>query len=196
MILLDKVPENRIEFGNKVLQISKALGVNPDWLMLVMYHESRFNHRIINSIGCVGLIQFCLPSQQFGVSASQLANMTNVQQLDYVYKFFKPRAGQYKSFRDMHLYAFYPVAFSQRNNPSYIFGSEGNFSPSTLAYQNKIFDLNGDKKITMKEFTDYDNNFAKKFGVQSGSNKNFGKLLVYGFLFYLISEYVYDTSNA
>lgn len=191
MILLDKVPENRQAFGAKVQQIARALRVDPNWLMLVMYHESRFNHRVINSIGCVGLIQFCLPMQQFGLTASQLANMSNLQQLDYVYKFFAPRAGQYKSFRDMHLYAFYPVAFSQRNNLSYVFGSEGNFSPAVLAQQNAIFDVNKNGSITMGEFTKYANDYASKFGVKSTSQNNVKNLILLGIFAYWLYENKY-----
>ncbi|MCY7282011.1 MAG: DUF2272 domain-containing protein, partial [Cyanobacteria bacterium CAN_BIN43] len=61
LVYEDKVTENKPAFINKVRSISAAFVINPDWLMALMNHESGLNHRIQNSIGATGLIQF-MPS--------------------------------------------------------------------------------------------------------------------------------------
>ena len=64
------------------------LQIRPNWLMFVMYFESRLNHRAVNRIsGATGLIQF-MPStaRGLGTTTDALFNMSNVDQLYYVKK--------------------------------------------------------------------------------------------------------------
>lgn len=193
LFLENKIPENRAEFAQKVRQVSRALVINPDWLMLLMYHESRLNHRIFNSIGCVGLIQFCPFGflQQYGITAAQLAQMRNVEQLNYVYAFFKPKAGKFKSYYDLHLWAFYPYALGKSD--SYIFGSERG-SAAVVASQNRPFDINRDGVITVREFKTYLSKYARELGYNGNffasveKGKQVGQILPGLFFLYALME--------
>jgi len=46
-------------FGAALWQVSDTLGIRPEWQLPVLYLESGFDPSIVNSIGCVGLNQFC-----------------------------------------------------------------------------------------------------------------------------------------
>ena len=153
------IPQNREAFTAKVKEISTKLGINPNWLMLMMKHESGLISSKPNSIGAVGLIQF-LPktAEKLGTSTAELASMTNVKQLDYVYQFFKSFAGQIKSYGDLHLVAFFPIALGKPDN--FVFQTD-TLAASTVAKQNFPFDLNKDGKITKGEAVQYFQNFAE-----------------------------------
>ena len=154
------IPKNASSFVDKLKSISSSLGINPNWLMLLMKHESGLDSSITNNIGATGLIQF-LPStaKSLGTSSGELASMTNVQQLDYVKKFYQPYAGKIKSYGDLHLVAFFPAALGKPDN--YVFET-ANLAASKVAQQNKAFDLNGDGKITAGEARKYFNDFANR----------------------------------
>lgn len=165
MLFENEVKENKSAFLAKVREIAKELQFNPDWLMYVMHHESGLNQSITNSIGCVGLIQFCPNGglSQSRLTASQMASLTNVQQLEYVKRFFEPIAGKAQNFADVHLYAFVPSSFSQKNNRAHVIGSEvGN--AQIYADTNKGFDFNRDGLITIGDFQDYTANRLKQYG--------------------------------
>jgi soluble lytic murein transglycosylase-like protein len=51
LTLIDKVPGDQVEFSNKVKDIAKRLGINPNWIMAVIYKESKFNHVAVNKDG-------------------------------------------------------------------------------------------------------------------------------------------------
>lgn len=124
LLFIDKVKQNQKEFEKKVLEVSKNLSINPNWLMYIMYHESGINPSIRNKNGgATGLIQF-MPSVavSLGTTTDSLAQMSNVQQMDYVQKFFWSKRGQFKSVVDMYLFTFYPYAIGKPDD--YIFGSE------------------------------------------------------------------------
>jgi hypothetical protein len=46
-------------FGDALWRVSDALGIRPEWQLPVLHLESGFDPSIVNSIGCVGLNQFC-----------------------------------------------------------------------------------------------------------------------------------------
>ena len=151
MILEHYIKENRIVFTKKVKYISSLLNINPNWLMLVMWNESRLNHKIVNpNGGATGLIQFMpATARALGTSTEALKNMDNVRQLNYVYSYFIPYAGKIKSYSDLYLVTFFPVALNKPGN--FVFQTN-KLSASLIAKQNKIFDLNQDQKITKAEF--------------------------------------------
>lgn len=117
----------REAFKEKVIAISNKLGIKPDWLMAVMWKESRIDPRAVNwqpgdskapqerlSRRATGLIQFMpTTAATLGTSTEALYNMDSLQQLDYVYKYYKPYAKYIKSYPDMYLATFYPVALKQ-----------------------------------------------------------------------------------
>jgi hypothetical protein len=166
LFLLDKVKENREAFGRKVIEVSQYLGINPDWLMLIMYHESggTFSARITNSMGCVGLIQFCPNGglTQSGLSQSQMASLSNVEQLEYVKKYFAYYRGKIDSFFDLYTIVFYPVAFKKYDR-SWKYGSEQSdaYARSVKSW-NSGFDLNNDGYVSIGDFENYLKNYLKQ----------------------------------
>lgn len=117
LIYEDKVPTSyRVAFVEKVKKISTNLGIDPNWLMAIMYFETAktFSPSITNSIGATGLIQF-IPSTatSLGTSTSELRKMTAVQQLDYVEKYLKAYKGKYNNYIDVYFAVFFPLAIGK-----------------------------------------------------------------------------------
>ncbi|HEY9639176.1 MAG TPA: DUF2272 domain-containing protein [Coleofasciculaceae cyanobacterium] len=153
LVYENKVIENQPAFISKVRDISAALGIKPDWLMALMNHESGLNHRIQNQTGgATGLIQFMpATAKRLGITIDALRSMSNVAQLDYVYKYFLPFRGRIRSYSDLYLITFYPYALGKPDD--YVFGSEKNVAwVKKIRDQNKSIDLNNDGVITMGEF--------------------------------------------
>jgi hypothetical protein len=126
------VIENKEAFMTKVNEIASKLGIKSEWLMAVMAFESGLNHKAVNKTsGATGLIQF-MPSTAtgLGTSTSALAAMTNVQQLDYVYKYLAPYKSKMTSLAHVYLSVFYPAAVGKAD--TYVIGAVG----SKIAQQN------------------------------------------------------------
>jgi len=198
MIFEDKITTNKAQFLAKVKQISQTLGFDADWLMLVMYHESAktFSPSIVNPYsGAVGLIQF-MPkvATSLGTSIAALKLMTNVEQLEYVYKYYAYWQKAGATFTEpFHLFltTFYPRALIKgwHLQPTYIFGSED--SPqkvAIIAKQNNGFDLNEDGKITMKEYEDYHKLLFAKYGIEIAVEKGVKTYIKFIFAGILISS--------
>lgn len=149
LLLLDSVKLNRDAFGAKVIQIASALGIpNPDYLMGAMNIESSINPSAVNpTTGATGLIQF-MPgtARALGTTVEALKQMSNVQQLDYVYKYFFPYKGKLNTFADVYLTIFYPAAVGK---PDYQF-------PDIVMKQNPTFAkflINGNlKKASIENY--------------------------------------------
>lgn len=138
------IKDNRIEFTEKVNNICTELRIEANWLMFVMWFESKLNPQAVNPIsGATGLIQF-MPStaRGLGTTTAVLKRMSNVQQLDYVLAYLRPYKGRMKRWVDVYLAVFYPRAMG---NPNFV------ITPDIVAKQNKIFDLNKDLDISVKE---------------------------------------------
>lgn len=151
MIFTEYIRDNKNQFINKVKRISQLLEINPNWLMAVMYSESRLNPHAVNpSGGATGLIQFMpATAKGLGTSTAALLRMNSIQQLDYVYKYYKKYAGKIKSFEDLYLINFFPIALGRPNN--WVLQSS-DLTPSVVARYNPRVDLNQDGKITVGEF--------------------------------------------
>lgn len=166
MILIDKVQcnkgESRSEFERVVRNLSSMLGANPNWLMMVMWSESRLNAQAVNkqpgdsdnpqiraANRATGLIQF-MPgtARNLGTTTTALYNMTGIQQLGYVYKYFKPWAGKIKNYFDLYLATFFPDAIGKPDD--YVLQT-AKLPASTIAKQNPFFDVNKDGKLTVGE---------------------------------------------
>lgn len=145
------IKQNKAAFLAKVVEISARLGIDPDWLMIVMKMESGINHRAVNPTGgATGLIQF-MPrtAAGLGTTAAALVAMDNVGQLDYVYKYFKPYAGRLFSVTDLYMVTFFPVALGKPDD--YVLQTD-TLSASLIARQNSVFDLDMNQAITVGEF--------------------------------------------
>lgn len=114
-------------FLQKVKSVSFMLGIQPDWLMAVMNHESSFRPQAVNShSGATGLIQF-MPSTAtwLGTSTTALKNMNRIQQLDWVLKYYQKwqkNGIAARNLTDLALITFYPYAKGKPD--SYFIGTE------------------------------------------------------------------------
>jgi len=154
--ILDKYRRKKTDaqheaFVAKVMEVSDSLGIHFSWLVGIMHHESRLNHKARNSIGAVGLIQF-LPgtARGLGTSTHRLHQMSDVQQLDYVYKFYKHAKGKLNKMTDLYLYAFFPISILN-DWGDYRTIKYGVLTASIIRSQNRGLDLNRDGKITVRE---------------------------------------------
>jgi len=144
---------NKAEFLQKVRDISTVLGVDPNWLMHVMWSESRLNAQAVNPItGATGLIQFMpATAASLGTSLADLKNMSNVQQLDYVLKYLKPYRFKIQSYIDLYFAVFFPLAIGKPL--AWVFEAK-NLAASLIARQNPAFDLDKNGILTVAEVQD------------------------------------------
>jgi hypothetical protein len=123
----DRQTVHSVAFIKKLKQISQELQVEPADLIRVMYLETRgtLNPAITNKIGATGLIQF-MPNtaKALGTSTEQLRNMSAVDQLDYVLKYFKiKKLPPGSTASDIYLSTFMPAAITHRVSDDFILGA-------------------------------------------------------------------------
>src|SRR5690606_25639726 len=128
------------------------LGIDPNWLMAVMYFESAhtFSPAIQNPYtNATGLIQF-MPStaKELGTTVEALKNMSANDQLLYVYKYYARYKSKLKSYVDLYLITFFPIASGK---PLDYVLQTATLPAHLIAKQNPVFDLNKDGKITVAE---------------------------------------------
>ena len=137
-------------FQKKLEEVAKRLKVSKSDLLGIMKHESGLNPHAVNPYTrATGLIQF-MPStaKRMGTSVEALKNMSAIEQLDYVEKFYKPIAGKAKDIGDLYMFTFLPAVVGKPDN--YVIGSKGSgksiygLSQDALYRQNAAFDK--DKK--------------------------------------------------
>ena len=107
----------------KVIQVSKNLGVDPNWLMTVIALETAetFDPSTDNQVGYVGLIQFGKDaSGDLGVSQSELVAMNFIEQMNYVEKFLQHNKSKYNTLTDLYLGVLYPSASGHGSERDYI----------------------------------------------------------------------------
>jgi hypothetical protein len=139
-------------FKTRVIAICQELGVTPDYLMACMAFETgeSFSPSILNAAGskAVGLIQF-MPNtaKALGTTSEALSQMTAVAQLDYVLKYFKPHKGKLRTLEDVYMAILYPAAIGKPADHALF------KDPSKVYTQNKGFDRDKDKQITLAEIS-------------------------------------------
>ena len=138
-------------FGEKVQKIATSLDVPAEWLMAVMYTESRFNPRAKNlkGSGAVGLIQWMpATARDLGTSSEELLSLTAEGQLEYTYAYLnrvRQKYGDFNSLTEFYLAILYPKAISQ----DYCYTL---FSKPARAYkQNAGLDENRDGRVTVSD---------------------------------------------
>lgn len=153
---IEKVKSNQKDFGNKVIEIAGKLKTNPANLMVVMNNESGLRADIKNPTSSAsGLIQFMeATAKELGTTTAELRAMSNVKQLDYVYKYLKTYTGKLNSAGDVYLAVFYPLALYRDDNYQF---------PAWAVNANKIFDINKDSILTKREFKTYVYNKYKNY---------------------------------
>jgi hypothetical protein len=139
-------------FRAKVLEICRNFGWTNDhasWFMSCMAFESgeTFSPRVRNAAGsgAVGLIQFMPDTARgMGTTTDKLAEMSSVQQLDYVQRYFKPYATRIESLSDMYMAILLPKYVGQPDDAVL-------FSNGVAYRQNAVLDSNNDGKVTKAE---------------------------------------------
>jgi len=140
------------EFRDRVFVLCARMRMNPDFLMACMAWESgeTFSPSIVNRAGsgATGLIQFMpTTARNLGTSTAQLAQMTAVQQLDFVESYFRPYRGRLMSLSDHYMAILWPNAIGKPE--SHILWSRDR-NPVTFR-QNSGIDVNRDGVITKAE---------------------------------------------
>lgn len=141
------------QFKAGVLWIEQQIGLDADMLMAVMAFETdaSFDPSIRNYAGSsgTGLIQFMsFTAKGLGTTTAELAKMSAVRQLSYVYKYFRQFGSDFRgrTLEDIYMYVLFPKAVGKSMDwpMPWKYGS--------IAYkQNSGLDLNKDKVITKAE---------------------------------------------
>lgn len=138
-------------FFSKVKKIACRLEMPPEYLLAIMGFETggRFSPSYQNRLsGATGLIQFMpTTAKSLGTSIKQLKQMSPIQQLDYVEKYFLIYRNSITSdltLYDAYLLVLYPSAVKKGDN-DHIFNRKIEYA------QNKGLDINKDGKITKVE---------------------------------------------
>lgn len=175
-----KNPGNIEAFEKGVIAIGQELGINPNWIMAVMFIESRCNPQAVNSGShATGLIQFTKKTAEnlLNTTVEHIEKLNACQQLPYVKTYLKKQKGKRKinSLIDTYLLVFFPAAIGQSNN--YVLQTKDR-SAAYYAKLNSGYDLNKDKRITkgeveqsiMKTLTE--NGYKGGTGTNSFANSN------------------------
>lgn len=138
-------------FTQKVKEIAGMLDIPAEWLMTVMYAESKFDSGVANfkGSGAVGLIQFMpTTAQDMNVSAERLQRMNPVQQMEYVFIYLqraRERYGEYDSLTDLYLAILYPKA--RKQDYCYTLYAK----PSRAYVQNSGLDVDKDGRVNISD---------------------------------------------
>lgn len=137
------------EFKLRVIEISRDLGVDPNYLMAAMAFETgeTFSPSVKNPKStATGLIQFmAATARNLGTTTEALAAMTVEEQLLWVRKYFWPYRGRLKTLSDVYMAILYPKAIGKPE--SYILFPRG--VPAYAA--NRGLDVNHDGAVTKAE---------------------------------------------
>jgi hypothetical protein len=139
------------DFKRKLEKIANLLGVRSSDLIAIMKQESGINPQARNPSGATGLIQF-MPdtARRLGTTTEDLYKMDGVQQLDYVYKYFKMTGVGNGTLGDLYMAVFMPKYIGYDDN--HVLGQRGAPGFSGAVYrQNSGLDRNKDSKITVAD---------------------------------------------
>lgn len=136
-------------FRDRVRWIAEDLDLDANDLMACMAWESgrsfRPDVKNMAGSGATGLIQFMpTTARALGTTVEALAAMTAEDQLNFVWKYFKPYKGRLKSLSDIYMAILWPKAVGQPDDYALFTGG--------VAYrQNAGLDTNKDGKVTKRE---------------------------------------------
>lgn len=140
------------EFRVKVREIANNLNLDPNWLMAVMAFETgeAFKPYTRNPYsGATGLIGFTgTTARDLGTSTAELARMSEIEQLDWVEKYYRRYKHRIKNIGDAYMAVFLPeIGLGRPDNFVLI---DRDTQPNTY-HQNRGLDKNQDGKITRGE---------------------------------------------
>ena len=142
------------EFNDKLNKIGQKLGVDPKDLLRIMKFETAGTMspgKTNNKSQAVGLIQFMPDTARgLGTSSEELAQMSAVEQLDYVYRFYAPKVKPGMDVGDLYMLTFMPRYVHEKDDT--VLGREGggklpgtNLSMDAIWRQNPGFSNGGPK---------------------------------------------------
>lgn len=138
------------DFKKKLEKVARSLGTTPNAMLAVMKQESGVNPAAQNKQGgATGLIQFMpATARMLGTTTDELRQMDGVQQLDYVYRYYKYTGVGDGSVGDLYMATFMPKYVGYPDN--FVLGARGapGFSGKVYA-QNSGLDRNRDGTITV-----------------------------------------------
>jgi hypothetical protein len=139
-------------FKERLLWIANALRVDPNYLMACMAWESgeTFSPSIKNAAGsgATGLIQFMpTTARGLGTTTAALAKMTAEDQLNYVYKYFRPYAGKLNNLGDVYMAILWPKGVGK---PDHYVLFDRSKAPTAFR-QNAGLDVNKNGQVTRAE---------------------------------------------
>ena len=183
-------------FADKIIWMaSKLPATEPSWMMFGFSNESGFNPAAINSIGCVGIPQFCpdkagLDYKTIGgvqYKLSDIRNMDALPQLDLTLQYFQDvqaAHGRFATYYDFLLADFWPAAIGQPDTyvfPQYVVDA----NKSLFKFGNTLLDYKKgrDERVLATVPKEYHQIFFEK--------KNFFQLykkeiIFFGILFVLL----------
>lgn len=140
------------DFKKKLEKVASALGVKSNDLLAIMKQESGVNPQAVNpTSNARGLIQF-MPdtARRLGTTVDDIYKMDGVQQLDYVYKYFKMTGVGNGTLGDLYMAVFMPKYIGYPDD--HVLGQYGAAGFSGKVYaQNKGLDRNKDGAITIAD---------------------------------------------
>jgi hypothetical protein len=130
-------------FKEKLKEISTAIGIDENSIIKLMNFESGLDPKKENSLGCVGLIQFC-PISRGGTTKTIKGKVYNLEelknnlelQMDAIKEFWLEGGSGIESPKDLYIYNILPAAVGKPDN--YVLKTN-NASPETVAKQNPVF---------------------------------------------------------
>ena len=139
-------------FKKKLKEISQAINIDESSIIKLMKHESGLNPMAKNSIGCVGLIQFCPGGGSTKkvngktYSLEDLRNNLEVQ-MDAIKDFWLSgyKNGKIRRPADLYIYNFFPVAAGKSDD--FVLQAKG-LSATTVAKANPVFNKTLGKPVT------------------------------------------------
>ena len=148
LLMIEKISTNKDLFTNKTVEISKNLDINPNRLMWIMNKESGLNHQAKNKASwATGLIQFMPQTAKWlWTTTKKLKKMTNIEQLDYVEKYYSRYKGKITSHEDLYLATFYPYAMDKPQD--YVVWSEQSNRRANIIWRQNPW-MNNWKPITV-----------------------------------------------
>lgn len=142
-------------FEQKVRRISRQLTIPPEWLMTVIYFESRFDPTAVNAkgSGATGLLQWKREEAELiGATPEKIKNMDAIEQLDLIADYLKAvkqqQGSNFEDLTDLYLAAFYPQALGE--DYCYAMFQSGEINYNRYA----PLDFNTDGRITVKDIDD------------------------------------------
>lgn len=143
-------------FQRAVIDMTGRIGGNADYWLAVMSFETggTFDPAVRNPISkAVGLIQFTKETAEniLGTTRDELADMSQVEQLQWVEKYLAPATGKFDTIADHYMAVFAPIGMGEARS----FGLYHKDAPTKRGRdrytQNAKLDSNNDGVITVGE---------------------------------------------